>query len=225
MCYIEVLLLCYDICARSFLLRAPFSSVFYLASAGVDLSLIPPSCKSRMHVAILRRENQPVVIVQLNLVRRVIFRSPRRVSIPQRDYCSCHPSVFAYPDATFHSRVYAGIATLRLPEGLRLPRALVRDSGQGATPSLLGLLSSLRCTLPEAFVRLGFLSSLVPLQTGGRRRICNVSLGDKQQRTRKDRSARELGKKKKVRETRQTNNSSFVVLKQTQNVPNVPFKQ
>ena len=85
------------------------------------------------------------------------------------------------------------IATLRLPEGLRLPRALVR----GATPSLLGLLSSLRCTLPEAFVRLGFLSSLVPLQTGGRRRICNVfGLAIEE---RKDRSARELGKER-VRE-------------------------
>ena len=114
------------------------------------------------------------------------------------------------------------IATLRLPEGLRLPRALVR----AATPSLLGLLSSLRCTLPEAFVRLGFLSSLVPLQTGGRRRICNVfAMAIKEERKkRKDRSARELsGKKERVRETRQTNNSSRLVPKQ--NVPNVPFKQ
>lgn len=87
------------------------------------------------------------------------------------------------------------IATLRLPEGLRLPRALVR----GATPSLLGLLSSLRCTLSEAFVRLGFLSSLVPLQTGGRRRICNVfAMAIKEERKkRKDRSARELGKERK----------------------------
>ena len=109
------------------------------------------------------------------------------------------------------------IATLRLPEGLRLPRALVR----AATPSLLGLLSSLRCTLPEAFVRLGFLSSLVPLQTGGRRRICNVR-GEKEEKGQV--SARALsGKKERVRETRQTNNSSRLVPKQ--NVPNVPFKQ
>ena len=81
------------------------------------------------------------------------------------------------------------IATLRLPEGLRLPRALVR----AATPSLLGLLSSLRCTLPEAFVRLGFLSSLVPLQTGGRRRICNVR-GEKEEKGQV--SARALGKER-----------------------------
>lgn len=50
-CYIEVLLLCYDI-SRAFVFVTPFSSVFYLASAGVDLSLIPPSCKSRMHTSL-----------------------------------------------------------------------------------------------------------------------------------------------------------------------------
>lgn len=50
-CYIEVLILCYGI-SRAFVFVTPFSSVFYLASAGVDLSLIPPSCKSRMHTSL-----------------------------------------------------------------------------------------------------------------------------------------------------------------------------
>ena len=47
----EVLISCYDI-SRAFVFLTPFSSVFYLASAGVDLSLIPPSCKSRMHTSL-----------------------------------------------------------------------------------------------------------------------------------------------------------------------------
>ena len=93
--------------ARSFLLPRFLPCFTWLRPAWTCRSSRRPAKKPNAHVAILRRENQPVVIVQLNLVRRVIFRSPRRVSIPQRDDCSRRPSVFAYPDATFHSRVYA----------------------------------------------------------------------------------------------------------------------
>jgi|TARA_B100000475_G_scaffold134947_1_gene98944 hypothetical protein len=52
----------------------------------------------------------------------------------------------------------------------------------------------------------------------------DASVTYEERKKRKDRSARELsGKKERVRETRQTNNSSRLVPKQ--NVPNVPFKQ
>ena len=111
--------------------------------------------KPNAHVAILRRENFTVVIVQLNLIRRVISRSPRRVSIPQLGDSSRYPSVSPF-DATFHL-VFRRIATLRLSAGLRLPRAPGR--GEVAIPIVSSLYPSFGILLGACF-RLGSLPHL-----------------------------------------------------------------
>ena len=195
-----MLLLCYDI-SRAFVFVTPFSFRVLLGFGrrGPAFILIALQKSRRTRRAILRLAPTLAVIVQLNLVRRVIFRSPRRVSIPQRDYCSRRPSVFAYPDATFSPPRLRRIATLR-PEGPS-PSA---SSGPGAT-LVRGPLQVFSASIqPSMYSTGGICSSRISFVTctasnGRPKTICNVfSLWRLKRSERRERTGqRESWKEKK----------------------------